>query len=187
MHPIIQQIVSVFEKHGNEKYGDELVTQLQHALQCAALARQADATESMVVAALLHDVGHILYSAALPADCEVNLDDDHERVGYEFLHQHFGDEVADPVRLHVPAKRYLCTKEEDYRAHLSPTSLKSFFDQGGDMDEAELRQFEQEKYFLEAIQLRRWDDTAKVEDDHSTELGDYLEAMESVLLPGARV
>ena len=81
--------------------------------------------------------------------------------GYRWLLRHFGKPVADPVRLHVLAKRFLCTTDPNYEKRLSPTSHKSFLDQGGCMDKAELEAFKSEEYWREAIQLREWDDVAK--------------------------
>ena len=181
MDSIIQTIVDTFENRGNEIYGDEAVTQMQHALQCAQLARQNNESHSLVAAALLHDIGHILGEEALPPDCSSDLDDRHETVGHDFLSTHFGDAVAEPVRLHVDAKRYLCTKHPEYRDQLSPTSLKSFLDQGGEMDPSELQEFENNPFFEEAIRLRRWDDLAKDPEDNSSTLSDYLNELRNVL------
>jgi len=161
MHPVLQIIQQTFTQRGTDQYGEEVVNQLQHALQSGLLAENAGASEHQIVAALLHDIGHILQDHALPADSASNLDDKHEWVGNAWLKQHFGSRVADPVRLHVIAKRYLCTKQASYQDQLSPTSLKSFHDQGGCMNEEEIRAFESEPHYAEALELRRWDDLAK--------------------------
>jgi predicted HD phosphohydrolase len=137
------------------------VTQLEHAIQSALLAKQANAEDSLIAAALLHDIGHLLGNAPLPTSETQNYDDKHENRAYGWLREHFGARVADPVRLHVAAKRYLCTVDPSYCDFLSPTSLKSFHDQGGVMNAEEKAAFEQEKYFQEALRLRRWDDEAK--------------------------
>jgi phosphonate degradation associated HDIG domain protein len=159
--PSIQSIVETYANRGNERYGSENVTQLQHALQCAQLAVEEEAPASLVAAALLHDLGHILQPGDLPHGCDTNLDDHHETRAYELLLETFGAEVADPVRLHVVAKRYLCTKQPDYANRLSPTSHKSYLDQGGEMNATELARFEAEPFFREALRLRKWDDTGK--------------------------
>jgi gamma-butyrobetaine dioxygenase len=88
-------------------------------------------------------------------------DDQHEENGAAWLSQWFGDEVTEPVRLHVPAKRYLCAVEPDYAAGLSPASAFSLEIQGGPMPPAELAEFEASPYAPAAIQVRRWDDVAK--------------------------
>ena len=161
MHPAIQLISEIFEKRGNGQYGSEAVTQLQHALQCAVLAEEEGAKPGLVAAALLHDIGHIFDDRDLPDSCEGNLDDRHEFRGNEWLKLHFGAAVADPVRLHVAAKRYLCTVDGGYEGRLSPTSFKSYHDQGGPMNEDEQVAFERELFYADALKLRRWDDLGK--------------------------
>jgi predicted HD phosphohydrolase len=161
MKAIVEKIVSIYERRGNEKYADEEVTQLQHALHCAKLALDEQAPPPMVVAAFLHDIGHILGQDALPAGVEQDLHDHHEETGFAFLTQHFSPVIADPVRLHVAAKRWLCTTDPDYAQRLSPTSYKSYLDQGGRMSDEERRQFEAHPNFAAAVQVRRWDDQGK--------------------------
>lgn len=161
MNPIIASIIHVFETRGTEAYGSEAVNQLEHALQCASMAVESGATPSLVSAALLHDIGHILGEEQLPADDGQDLDDRHEERAHPWLQEHFGPAVADPVRLHVAAKRYLCTMDPAYVSALSPTSLKSYHDQGGDMSPAERTAFEAEPHFRDAVTLRRWDDLGK--------------------------
>lgn len=161
MHPTIKRITDIFRQRGSNQYGTESVTQLQHALQSGLLAEEAGATEQLVVAALLHDIGHIFRDDALPPSLEQNLDNQHEMVANAWLKQQFGTAVSDPIRLHVVAKRYLCTKFPHYKEQLSPTSRKSYHDQGGAMNEKEIAKFEQEPLYREALKLRRWDDLAK--------------------------
>ncbi|MCA9151941.1 MAG: HD domain-containing protein [Planctomycetales bacterium] len=181
MHPVLQQILNAFEHQGAAQYGQEAVTQLQHALQCAQLAKDSGASNQLIVAALLHDIGHILETSPIPTSCEQNLDDKHEAIGYHFLLQHFGAAVADPVRLHVLAKRYLCTKNSAYEAKLSPTSRKSYYDQGGQMSVTEVTEFEREPYCQAALQLRIWDDTAKDPDAMTQSIVDFLPYLESAV------
>lgn len=139
----------------------EPVTQRQHALQTASQAQQQGARPELITAALLHDIGHMLQEHHLPRDVMTNLDDGHEQIGYEFLKRHFGDAVADPVRLHVLAKRYLCTTTPDYIQKLSSTSRQSYHDQGGPMLAVEIEAFQAEPHFHDAVRLRTWDDAAK--------------------------
>ena len=148
---VVERIERLFAERGAEEYHGEAVTQLEHALQTAQLAERAGADPQLIVAALLHDVGHLL------GEC-----DDHEALGYRYLTKYFGPEVCEPVRLHVAAKRYLCTKDENYRAGLSPESQRTLLIQGGIMSDEELREFESNPYFEAAVELRRWDDAAKV-------------------------
>jgi phosphonate degradation associated HDIG domain protein len=158
---IVEEIVALFERRGAEAYFGEAVSQLEHALQAAHQAVRENASNALVVAALLHDVGHLLHD--LPEDvADGGVDARHEEVGETWLARHFGPEVTEPVRLHVAAKRYLCATDPEYCARLSPASVQSLALQGGPFGEAEVREFERHPYFREAVRLRRWDDAAKV-------------------------
>ena len=181
MNEIIQQIADCFNQRGREQYGKECVNQLQHALQSATLAQESAATPSLVAAALLHDIGHILDDRALPESVEENLDDQHEERGHAWLKGHFGEAVAAPVRLHVLAKRYLCTKDASYESQLSETSRKSFHDQGGVMSSEELQVFESDPHWREALEVRRWDDLAKDPNRQTASIESFLPLLESCL------
>jgi phosphonate degradation associated HDIG domain protein len=181
MSPVIQTIITTFEERGNGKYGKEEVTQLQHALQSAQLAEDVQAPAELIAAALLHDIGHIIESGELPEHNEQNLDDLHEERAYEWLTAHFGRPVADPVRLHVVAKRYLCTKDQSYEKTLSPTSYKSYLDQGGQMNDEEIGTFEREPYHKEALRLRHWDDLAKDQTKSTPAIQHFVPYLEQCL------
>ena len=176
---ITQQLQQLFADRGESEYGGEAVTQLEHALQAAQLAEQASATASLVVAALLHDVGHLLHD--LPEDApDDGIDDRHETSGHRFLQKHFRSDVSEPVRLHVAAKRYLCTKDPSYLAQLSEPSIVSLQLQGGSMSREELDEFESSPYWREALELRRWDDLAKVVGLKTPDLDHYLPLITAV-------
>src|SRR5262249_2488960 len=119
MSPVIDEIEALFARHGGESYG-EGVTMLQHSLQTAALALDEAADDALVVAALLHDVGHFLQ----PSDDSYGYHK-HDRSGGQWLARRFGPTVSEPVRLHVTAKRYLCATEADYFGKLSAASVHS--------------------------------------------------------------
>ena len=161
MQPTPENIIALYHQRGTAIYGDEKVTQAAHAIQSAVLAEREGASDEQILAALLHDIGHILAEDKLPASNDENLDDGHENRAYQWLCEHFGKAIADPIRLHVAAKRYLCTVTPEYSQTLSPTSYKSYLDQGGLMSDEELQRFRQEPFFEQAIALRRWDDLAK--------------------------
>ena len=181
MNPIIEKIKCIFVERGSEQYGTEAVTQLQHALQSGLLAEESGAPETMVIAALMHDIGHIFNESPLPESCEDNLDDKHEFVANAWIKEQFGPVVADPIRLHVIAKRYLCTKYPNYESQLSPTSLKSYHDQGGPMSSEEMTQFESESFYREALELRKWDDLAKARDKVTPTFNHFIPALKSCL------
>jgi phosphonate degradation associated HDIG domain protein len=157
---VLQSIERLFADNGRAAYFGEPVSQTEHALQAAHLAEEAGAGNALVVAALLHDVGHLQHG--LPESiAEHGVDAHHETVGAQWLARHFGAVVVEPVRLHVTAKRYLCTIDPVYREHLSPASQSSLELQGGPMTDAEIEAFEREPYYRDAVDLRRWDDQAK--------------------------
>lgn len=177
---ISARILELFQQRGDSEYGGEVVTQLEHALQCAALAEHGNASDSLVVAALLHDVGHLLHE--LPDDApDSGVDDHHENSGYHFLKSHFSPAVTEPVKLHVAAKRYLCAVDADYRSSLSQPSRVSLEIQGGEMSEAECEQFRENPHYEAALQLRKWDDTAKDPDAKTPSLEHFAACIDRVL------
>lgn len=161
--PVTDEILLLFRQHGGSRYGGEDVSQLEHALQAAHFAEQEGAPSSLIAAALLHDIGHLLHD--LPADApEHGIDDEHEALGGRWLQSRFGPAVCEPVRLHVAAKRYLCAVEPAYFDKLSGPSIQSLQLQGGPMSAAEVREFERNPFYTDAVRLRRWDEAAKATD-----------------------
>ena len=152
---VAARLQRLYAAHGSATYMED-VTILQHSLQTAALARHEGAVATLVAAALLHDVGHFLEAADDAFGYHA-----HAAAGARYLRQWFGEEVTEPVRLHVCAKRYLCAREPEYAGKLSPASVHSLQQQGGIMEQREMQRFEAERYFGEAVRLRRWDDAGK--------------------------
>lgn len=165
----IDEVLHLYRQWGHERY-DEDVTQLDHALQTAALARRGGAPEPLVAAALLHDVGHLLALRDGNAG-------PHERTGPAYLGPLLPGSVTDPVALHVDAKRYLCATDAAYAGRLSAGSVRSLRRQGGPMTTAERAAFEGQPGWADAVALRRWDDGAKLDD---TDV-DGLDAYETLL------
>jgi gamma-butyrobetaine dioxygenase len=158
---VVETVFRLFAIGGEVAYFGEAVSQTAHALQSAHLAERAGADDALVVAALLHDVGHLLHG--LPEDvAERGIDGRHEQGGADWLARYFGPAVSEPVRRHVAAKRYLCAVEPAYLAGLSPASRRSLDLQGGPFDAEAVGAFEGELFFRDAVRLRRWDDQAKV-------------------------
>ena len=176
----IATIVRLFAERGDSDYGGEAVSQREHALQAAHFARQAGASPALVTAALLHDVGHLLHD--LPADApERGVDDRHETLAGRWLARAFGPDVVEPVRLHVDAKRYLCTTEPEYLGQLSEPSLVSLRLQGGPMTADEAERFAALPHAAAAVALRRWDDAAKVPDLDVPGLEHYIDCIAAAL------
>ena len=160
MQASLDEIFQAFADRGGEAYGEE-VTQLEHALQCAFLAREEGAGEPLIAAALLHDYGHLFEGRGEAA--RHGQDARHEVVGSRALKRWFGQEVTGPIALHVSAKRYLCAAQPGYEATLSPASMLSLELQGGRFTLAQCRRFERGRSAAESRScLRRWDDAAKV-------------------------
>ena len=157
---VVAALHDLFDRFGGASYG-EAVTQSAHMLQCAYIAKKDDAPDSLIVAALLHDIGHLLHSRGERVAEDEGIDMCHERLGARFLSRHFGPDVTEPIRLHVDAKRYLCAKEAGYEAGLSEASTLSLKLQGGRMTGEACEAFEQDPYFKAAIALRRYDDWGK--------------------------
>ena len=158
---VADEIFAVYARHGSQAYFGEDVNMSEHGLQAAYFAQNEQAADALVVAALLHDVGHLTES--VPANiAEWTRDARHERSGSRWLARHFGPEVSEPVRLHVPAKRYLCATEPAYSEQLSEASVITLKLQGGPMSPAEIAAFEAEPFWRDAVRVRRWDDQGKV-------------------------
>jgi phosphonate degradation associated HDIG domain protein len=172
------QITGIFAANGRDTYFGERVSQREHALQTAALAERAGSRPSLVIAALLHDIGHLLHGLGENI-AEEGIDTRHQEAGGKWLSRRFGPEITEPVRLHVDAKRYLCFREPEYRKALSPSSKRSLELQGGAFSEREAADFEKNRYFREAVAIRRWDDAAKVPDLAVPDLDHYAALISS--------
>ena len=158
----MNELVALYASPAARRMYDEEVTELEHALQSAALAQAEGAPDHLVAAALLHDVGHLVSDDNVPLDEDLAEDFHHERVGARYLARWFGPEVTAPVALHVAAKRYLCAVEPGYLDDLSTSSARSLALQGGPMSPAEVEAFERLSHHGAATLVRRWDDRAKV-------------------------
>ncbi len=156
------EVLAMFAGHGAATYA-ERVTMEQHARQAAALARDAGADDALVLAALLHDVGHFLDEP----DSEFGVTD-HGTTGGAWVAERFVDAVSEPVRLHVAAKRYRCFVDPSYEAELSPASVGTLRLQGGAMSAAEAEAFEAEQFADAALAVRGWDDGGKQDGERAS-------------------
>ncbi|MFN5882701.1 MAG: phosphonate degradation HD-domain oxygenase [Burkholderiales bacterium] len=158
-HPALIDIARLFVMKGALAYG-ESVNQIEHALQCGVLAESAGAPDTLVTAAVLHDIGHMLHRDAAEA-VQLGADDRHEILGAKYLMRWFGPAVAVPVQLHVEAKRYLCARVPGYWDTLSTLSKRTLEIQGGPFSDAQADEFLSRPHAEAAISLRQWDDLAK--------------------------
>ena len=181
----VAAIVRVFTEKGDSEYGGESVNQREHALQAAACALRDGADDPLVVAALLHDLGHMLHD--LPDDApDEGIDDAHEVTAARKLAPWFDASVTEPVRLHVDAKRYLTGVEPAYMNLLSEPSVTSLMLQGGPMDAAAQEEFRRNPHWEAAVHLRRWDDEAKVPGAITPTLDEFLPLIRGLLRPEVR-
>lgn len=168
-----EKLSEIYADRAERRYGLSAVSQLQHALQAAHLAQKAGHPDSLVAAALLHDIGHMVHDLGENPAAR-GVDDAHEALGADWLAQHFPPDVTEPVRLHVAAKRYLCTTEADYFAKLSADLVRSLALQGGNMSADELSAFEANPGAKHAVILRRLDEEAKDPNAVTPSLSDFL-------------
>jgi phosphonate degradation associated HDIG domain protein len=181
----LARIAALYAALGERAYSGEPVTQLEHALQSAALAQAGGAPEPLVVAALLHDIGHLVNDHG-DTPTERGIDDLHQFHGAHWLKSLFGPEVTEPVRLHVSAKRYLCATRPGYQQALSADSRRSLALQGGAFTASEVEAFERNPQAQAAVSLRLWDDQAKVAGFVTPTLQDYLHLLARCASVGSR-
>jgi phosphonate degradation associated HDIG domain protein len=179
----VDEITRLLTVRGGRQYGREAVSQLEHALQCAHLAEEAGRSDETIVASLLHDLGHLL-----AADRDGREDDDqsrddlHQQVAIPFLRGLLPDAVLEPIRLHVDAKRCLCTTTPGYWEALSVPSKRSLELQGGAFTLDQVQVFMRQPFAQDALFLRRCDDLAKVPRAVTPPLPWFMEKLERVAL-----
>lgn len=173
------EIMQLFLERGTSAYFGEGVSVAEHGLQAAHFARLAGAPAALIIAALLHDIGHLLTAVADDPDDWVE-DACHEKSGARWLGSRFPAEVTEPVRLHVPAKRFLCATDPRYVALLSPASLVTLKLQGGPMSVLEVTEFKAAAFYQQAVAVRRWDDRAKVVGLATPDFADYVPEIQTL-------
>ena len=179
--PRLDHIAGLLTLKADGSYGLSAVNQRQHALQAAWLAEKTGCPDALIAASLLHDIGHLIHDLG-DSPAEAGIDDQHEQRGHAFLTAMFGPEVTEPVRLHVAAKRYLCATEADYFVKLSKDSVLSLSLQGGPMSSSEVAAFDALPHAAAAVQLRRFDEQAKVKNLQTPPVDHFLPAVERCLL-----
>lgn len=174
----ISDICILFGRKGGRAYDGEPVTQLEHALQTATRAREAGASAALVTAALLHDLGHLLNDQGETPTLR-GVDDLHQFAALPFLRPLFDDDVLEPIRLHVDAKRYLCATRHGYYDALSVDSKRSLALQGGTFSPEQAAAFIARPYAHDAVSVRLWDDLAKVADAPTPPLAHFIPMVEA--------
>ncbi len=169
-----EQIEELFDRPAAAKRYGEVVTIAEHMLQAAACAVAESAEPALVIAALLHDVGHLV-----DAESADERNRAHAEAGADVLVPWFPQAVTEPVRLHIPAKRYLVAVDPSYRSELSPASVHTLGLQGGPMNDTECEAFLAESFADDALRVRRWDEAAKVDHLEVPPLQDYRALIDS--------
>ena len=178
---VIDDIFSLYAARGSAAYFGEAVSMTEHGLQAAHFAALEGARQTVIAAALLHDIGHLI--ATVPDDiADWTVDARHEATGARWLSKWFGAEVAEPVRLHVRAKRYLCATDPTYLSQLSPASVLTLKLQGGPMPADEVASFEAEPGCRDALVVRRCDDRGKIAGLATQRLEDYRELLAPLVI-----
>jgi len=177
---IIPFLAEIFERRGAEEYLGERVSISEHMLQGALLAEEAGAPEEVVAAALLHDVGHFTHDFPENA-ADQGIDSRHEDAGAAILTDYFPKVVVDCVQHHVAAKRYLCATDQRYFDCLSEASVLSLKLQGGPMSEDEVREFAENPDLDAILQVRVWDDEAKVPGKTTPDFAYYTPLLKRVV------
>jgi phosphonate degradation associated HDIG domain protein len=178
----IADICALFDARGGRTYSGEPVTQLEHALQSAEQAQASGADPALITAALLHDLGHLLNDQG-ETPTERGVDDVHQYYALPFLRPLFGDDVLEPIKLHVDAKRYLCATRGDYYAALSADSKRSLALQGGVYTPDEAASFVARPSADRAVALRLWDDAAKLAGHRTPPLAHFIPLMHAAMRP----
>lgn len=178
---IISFILDLFARRGAEEYMGEPVSMAQHMEQSAACAKADGASDDLVIAALLHDIGHFVGDFSIDA-LENGIDNYHEAAGAQFLAPYFPASVTEPIRLHVAAKKYLCAVDRDYFKRLSAASIQSLQVQGGPMSENEITKFEANPFHRSAVKARLYDDDGKVAGLDIKPVSSYRNKLESLLV-----
>ncbi|MEM1319200.1 MAG: HD domain-containing protein [Bacteroidota bacterium] len=163
MSSVAQEIVSLFRRYGTLVYG-EACSVLSHSFQAGELAQQQGLDEELVLAAFLHDIGHLCplegeqaYQQMAGFGIEA-----HDEWGARFLEgRGFSPRLVATVRNHVQAKRYLCFSDPAYYSTLSKASRETLVHQGGVFSAAEAQTFENSPYFRASITIRKIDELAK--------------------------
>ncbi|MEM8793293.1 MAG: HD domain-containing protein [Pseudomonadota bacterium] len=177
---IVPFIAEIFERNAAEEYLGESVTIGEHMLQCAELAERSGASDEVVAAALLHDIGHFTHE--FPTDAaDQGIDSKHEEAGAQVLEKFFPKVVVDCVRYHVDAKRYLCATNPEYFDRLSEASILSLNLQGGPMSTDEVAKFDENPDVIDIVQVRLWDDEGKDPGHKAPEFGHYLALLQRVV------
>lgn len=182
-HSITEKIFSLYEQFGAEEYAGEKVSQLEHMVQSAQLAMEEGFDDEVVLAAFLHDVGHLLPVQDVSETMNGWGVMDHEKVGADWLlDMGMGERMCKLIASHVNAKRYLTWKYPSYYEQLSEASKNTLEYQGGRMNDEEAKAFESDPLFDLYIKMRSWDEAAKIEGKPVPDLAELKQKLDAYIL-----
>ena len=175
-------IFDLYEKHGEEDYIGEPVSQIEHMCQSAQLAEKEGFDDEVILAAFFHDIGHLFAHLGDSESMGGYGAKRHEQIGAAYLRKlGFSEKIAKLVENHVQAKRYLTYKYPEYFEKLSEASVKTLGYQGGPMNEVEAKDFENDPLFEASLKMRTWDEEAKLEFIPLPDLNKYREMAKKIL------
>ncbi|MDX1739056.1 MAG: phosphodiesterase [Alphaproteobacteria bacterium] len=178
---LVDFLIEMFNTAGQAEYLGEAISQSDHMLQCAVVADQFDAPDHLILASLLHDVGHFMHDYDM--DCaDHGIDSQHEDVAADFLKDFYPPSVTEPIRMHVDAKRYLCAVEDDYFDKLSEASVHSLNLQGGIMNDEEVAKFSDNPHLEDALNLRRFEEAGKSVGVDTPKIETYRDLMQKFIV-----
>ena len=79
----------------------------------------------------------------------------------------------------------MCATEPAYEAALSEPSRVSLALQGGPFTSDEVAEFEMNPFWRDALRLRRWDDTGKVDGLETRLVADFADVLDACVLTDA--
>ena len=175
---VVNHIFSLYDKYGSNQYDGEDVTQLQHMFQSAELANAQGFDDEVVLAAFVHDIGHICVAEQKGNSMDGFGIVNHEKIGATFLQlSGFSARLINMVQNHVNAKRYLTYKDPAYYHQLSHASKETLKHQGGMMTEEEAALFENNPFYKTIIALRLIDEQAKDPNKPIADIEKYKQLM----------
>ena len=178
----IKEIFDLYEQYGSFDYIGEKVTQTEHMIQSAMVAEKEGADKETILAAFLHDIGHLLGHKYQHEQMDTWGTRNHDKIGGRYLRERgFPEKVCKLVENHVLAKRYLVPMNHAYYEILSEASKKTLDYQGGRMNEYELYEFETDPMRGIYFQFRKWEDMAKNKNMVLEPIEKYQKLMRDIL------
>ena len=176
----MDKILELYKNFGDSEYLGEDVSKTVHMIQAAYAAEKNNESDYVILACLLHDIGHFLENDNMNGLGVI----EHGKVAGEYLRELGMDEkVCILVENHVTAKRYLVSKNDDYYEKLSDASKKTLEYQGGRMSLEEMEIFENNIDFRDILRIRYYDDNGKQVGAEIPDLSHYYDLIKKYLNP----